>query len=150
MHVTRCKTEDEVRKSRSGCYFILFYFCLTRFRIVAVFFAVLIAFAIGFDLNCKSINTRHKFKICAVESLTITSKNKTITSVDGIATPTTFHGAAFQGTVHYLPKGLGSFFPNLKWLHVRSCGLKLIQAPDLENLTALESLKVDDNEIEEQ
>lgn len=87
---------------------------------------------------------------CLVHSLAIESPNEAITSVNGLTTPTTFQGLNFYGmVVQYLPKNIGKFFPQLRGLTVWSTGLKAIQAADLENLSHLESVYINQNEIEE-
>lgn len=50
--------------------------------------------------------------------------------------------------VHYFPRGLPKLLPNLEQLSINHCGLKEINAEDLEGLNRLKFLDVSNNQLE--
>ena len=84
-----------------------------------------------------------------VYSSKITSMNETITSVNDCTEPTNFHSLKFKRkTVHYLPKGIDKFFPNLERLAVYGSELKSLSQNDLKSLTQLKLVDFSMNDLE--
>lgn len=107
--------------------------------------AIAVHIANSTNLNCSS-GALKEIEKCNANLPEITSPNDTITSVDGSTMPTSFQELHFEvKIVHYLPKGIAKFFPQLMTLNV----LKSIQADDLEGLTHLKVLYVWGNDITE-
>lgn len=137
-------------------YFFLFSLILfLRYSLVVIFLSLFMPSVFGLDLKCLLSDYEDVLNMiravpfyCQVASLTISSPNETIASVNGSTSPSTFQGIQFERLeIHYLPKGLGTFFPHLNELKVQLCGLKVIQAADLKNLTDLETLTITGNKI---
>lgn len=79
-----------------------------------------------------------------------TSPDEAINSVDNATTSTSFKGLFIESLIlHYLPKGIGKFFPQLEILYVTNTFLKSIKAADLEGLPNLKILYLGGNDIEE-
>ena len=107
----------------------------------------------SFDLKCQVSNVlwmgTTRFQTCRALNLIITSMNETITSVNGRTEPTSLPAFWIQTqTTHYLPKGLGKFFPNLKVIAVRKSSLKSVTQDDLKSFTQLFRADFMDNNLE--
>jgi Leucine-rich repeat (LRR) protein len=50
-------------------------------------------------------------------------------------------------SVEYFPRGLGSFFPNIRTISISDCGMKAIGREDLKGLENLEELLLDGNNL---
>ena len=89
----------------------------------------------SFDLKCKVTskywNPVGQIEYCDAQNVYITSKDETITSVNGRTVPTCVRGLWIDGqTVNYLPKGINKFFPNLEMLAVENSHLKSLTQDD--------------------
>ena len=75
--------------------------------------------------------------------------NEEITSVNGRTEPTRVISLHFDNqTVHYLPKGIGKFFPNLNVLSVTNSKLRSLTQDVLKPLTRLYSVNFNNNDLE--
>ena len=105
----------------------------------------------SFDLECKVIRgswSIGEIEYCEAQNLYITSENAEITSVNGSTEPTSLPGLFIDHqTAHYLPKGIGRFFPNLNGLAVWSSKLKSLTQDDLKPLKQLLSVTFNDNDV---
>ena len=105
------------------------------------------------DLKCEVKHGNWKLtdiiEYCQPKNVNVRSRNEKLTSVNGRTEPTNFTGLFFdQQTVHYLPKGIDKFFPNLKGLAAVSSKLKLLTQDDLKPLTQLVSVIFSSNDLE--
>ena len=112
----------------------------------------------GFDLQC-TIKTTSKLpnfgptEKCRTSNLQITSRGQTVTSVNG-QDLNTFNGSNFktieigQQTVHFLPNGLGNFFPNLEEMRIDKSSLKEVNKDDLAQLPKLKQLWLFNNDFQ--
>ena len=94
----------------------------------------------SFNLYCRieslHVNRVGQIEICRAQNLNITARNEEITSVNGRTEPTSLEGILIDyQTVHYLPKGIEIFFPNLKLLMVHHVELKSVTQHDFKSLT---------------
>ena len=79
----------------------------------------------------------------------ITSRNNVITSVNDSTEPTNLQYLDLSDqTVHYLPKEINKFFPNLKGLEVRHSKLMSLAQDDFKFLTQLEIVIFYANDLE--
>ena len=106
-----------------------------------------------FDFNCTEQNGKlGKIAInkhCKVINLNITTPGQEITSLNGNDAVSDCEGLnIFLQTVHYLPKGLGRFFPKLKTLVVEASNLKSLEKDDLKNIPSLIALYLNKNDLE--
>ena len=106
----------------------------------------------SFDLRCLVEKDHWKYLgdvyQCKGQSVYITSKYE-LTSVNGRSGSTTLKTIFIDGqTVHYLPKGIGGFFPNLIGLAVYSSKLKSLTQDDMKTLTQLINVSFWDNDLE--
>ena len=107
----------------------------------------------SFDLNCSyKIGNWSYFKeqieYCNAHDMNIISPNEQITSVNGNTSTTRFQGIFIKDqTVHYLPKGIEKFFPNLKVLTVYGSKQKSVTQADLKPLTKLEIVGFPGNDL---
>lgn len=91
---------------------------------------------------------------CEVENLRITERNEIVSEVSGThisARRTNADVIIFSiedQTVHYLPKDLARFFPNLMYLTINKSGLREITKNDLKNFPQLRNIAVRGNDIE--
>lgn len=90
---------------------------------------------------------------CFVNSASITKPKTIITSINGAhlegKTHNEVYGLEFHDTnVQYFPGGLHKIFPNLNFLSINNCGLKLICRDDLIGLEKLSKLRLDNNKIQ--
>lgn len=116
-----------------------------RFWII-IFAAVVVPIADAFDLKCMQGDREGQ---CICGFVNISSPKATITTVNGVTTPTSFQELIISfGKINFLPKGLGKFFSQVTQLHIDS-DLKSISAADLEGLTNLKALYLGGNGIEE-
>ena len=107
----------------------------------------------SFDLDCAILsfnwNQVEEVDHCMTENLNITTKNETITSVNGGTEPTNIEGLWLsEQNIHYLPKGIDKFFPNLKFLIVKRANLKSLAKDDFKSLPELVYLSFSDNNLE--
>ena len=107
----------------------------------------------GFDLKCGEVRSNwhlvRTIEYCEALNMNITSRNKEITSVNGRTGPTNLTSLEIEDQiVHYLPKGIDKFFPNLKLLKVASSKLKSVMQEDLKPLTELEFVRFLSNDLE--
>ena len=107
----------------------------------------------SFDLKCKVEKNTWDFvgpvEYCKAQTVSITSRNEEVTSVDGRTDSTSLTGLWFNNqTVNYLPKGIDKFFPNLKALVVSSAQLKSLTQVDLKSLTQLVFVNFVGNDVE--
>ena len=108
----------------------------------------------GFDLKCeieKKVvwSIEREAEECNTRNVDISSRNQEITSVNGQTEPTSAESLYTYGqTVHYLPKGIDRFFPNLKVLTVDRSNLKSLTQDDLKSLTQLVVVIFNHNDLE--
>lgn len=122
-----------------------------RTRILPIFLPLLVSFVTGLDLGCGSytgtVDVLDNISYCYRDTLNLPS-NEIITSVNGVATPTTYHGLRLiHSKIPSFPKGLATLFPQLRAIHIWGCGLQSIQAADLAGLNNLESINLSFNAI---
>lgn len=91
---------------------------------------------------------------CYAKNMVVTSIDQVVTSVNGHSFDffqneniKTFH--ADTQTVHYIPKGIAKFFPQIEELRIHKSKLKSVKRADLEPFKNLISLLLDGNELEE-
>lgn len=102
----------------------------------------------AFNFDCKWAELGEMNR-CYPTELEIASPIATITSVNNATTPTSYEALIIEWhSMHYFPKGIGKFFPQLTRLEVLGSGLKSIQAADLEGLDSLKNLNILSNGIE--
>lgn len=91
---------------------------------------------------------------CEVENLRITARNEIVSDVSGTHISARRSNADViilsieDQTVHYLPKDLARFFPNLLYLTINKSGLKEITRNDLKDFPKLRNIAVRANDIE--
>lgn len=91
---------------------------------------------------------------CEVENLRITARNEIVSEVSGTHISARRTNADViilsieDQTVHYLPKDLARFFPNLMYLTINKSGLKEITKNDLKDFPKLRNIAVRANDIE--
>lgn len=91
---------------------------------------------------------------CEVENLRITTRNEIVSEVIGTHISARRTNADViilsieEQTVHYLPKNLGLFFPNLMYITINKSGLKEITKNDLKDFPKLRNIAVRGNDIE--
>ena len=120
--------------------------------IICHLFVVATIVAESFDFKCEvQINAWMLFgnlEECSAQNVNITSQNEVITSVNGSTEPTNLQYLDFYNqNVHYLPKGINKFFPNLKGLAVTYSKLKSLTQDDLKSLTQLEIVDFSANDL---
>ena len=102
----------------------------------------------GFDFKCK-VEDRYWLLVghveqCTAQNVSITSRDEEITSVNGRTEPMNLQYLDIERqTVHYLPKGIDKFFPNLKGLEVRHSKLMSLAQDDLKSLTQLKQITIE-------
>jgi hypothetical protein len=121
-------------------------------QIVAIMFACIVGLQ-AIDLQCKfqSFDDPHMSETaCKTIHVNITSR-ETITSVNG---ESNFDGSKYSAVniwkqvVHFIPEGLGGFFPNLEELTIKISKLKKVQKEDLQQFPKLRFLDLHLNKIE--
>ena len=116
-------------------------------------FIVLTTVVQGFDLKCEVKKGDWTFvgliEFCETQNLNITSTNETITSVNGRTESTNMQAIVIPSQlVHYLPKGIDKFFPNLKGLSVFNSNLKSVMQDDFKPFTQLKFVGFLRNDLE--
>jgi Leucine-rich repeat (LRR) protein len=107
-----------------------------------------------FTLQCKFDDYMYdKNYRCVVENLNVTSRNEIVSGVSGLHVPRRTNADVIilmieEQTLHYMPQGLGDFFPNLVYLNVYKSGLKEISKNDLKNFPKLQIFSATNNDIE--
>jgi hypothetical protein len=87
---------------------------------------------------------------CSLSNVNITSR-QTITSVNG---QSDFDGSSYkiigfmEQVLHFIPKGLGKFFPNLEMLSIYKSKLKAVEKEDLKQFSNLSAVLFYLNEIQ--
>ena len=104
----------------------------------------------SFDLKCEVKRSTWDYvgetAYCIAQNVNITTRNEDISSVNGQTGSLT--GLLFRGqTVHYLPKGINNFFPNLTVLQVQRSKLKSLTQDDLKSLTQLINVGFSHNDL---
>lgn len=129
------------------CYF-------NRRIITFITFFYLANEANGFNLECTFGNNGWQDvagKDCIVRNLVIVKANQLVTSVNG---KSTVHDADTKvmkihlQAVHFIPRGLSKFFPNLEVLYLAYSQLKSIERVDLKQFTKLKQLHLIANDLE--
>jgi Leucine rich repeat len=94
--------------------------------------------------------TPEKILACAARNVEYTEKGIEITSVDGSFDPTSLIAFYFptSSDVHYVPRGLGTFFPDLQHIWFWHNGLKAIEKSDLEQFKNLKEIFLAGNWIQ--
>lgn len=116
-------------------------------------FLILFGASQGFDLQClfKDVSLGGKdLRKCYARNVNVTKPNDIVTSVNG-ETWRQFdvHSLQiFRQTLNYFPMNIESFFPNLKFLRVKSSKLKTILQIDLKPFEQLEKFDAADNDID--
>lgn len=88
---------------------------------------------------------------CVVQNLVINSPNQIVTSINS---DTNFYDNSIKmiyihgQTVHYIPKGLAKFFPDIQGIEIMNSGLKSIEKSDLQPFTNLQDLHLGSNLLE--
>lgn len=97
--------------------------------------------------------TKNPIYVCVVTEANIILPGTKIKKFSGVHKPgrsdKDVEAIQFQSlVVHYMPRGIGLFFPKLKCLEVLNCGLKVITRSDLIGLENLSTLMLCRNEIQ--
>jgi hypothetical protein len=121
-------------------------------QIVSILFACVVGLQ-AFDIKCNF----HSFDdffisglVCKATNVKITSR-QTITSVNG---HNNFDGSncttinIWNQVVHFIPEGLGKFFPNPERLAIKGSNLKRVEKKDLQQFPKLRFLDLNANKIE--
>lgn len=98
----------------------------------------------GFTLNCEEY-------VCTVKNLVITSKDQNMWAANNIKI--NYYGSVKRlkmndQTIHYIPKGLAKWFPNLEIISIGNSKLKSIEQSDLKHFGRLKELYLHQNELE--
>ena len=141
--------------------FQFFMFFNDFFRISIHFTSLLFVLCVtvglnGFDLQC-TFNNNSWTQIgstvdCTVSNLQITTRNQIVSSVNGQDSKT-FSDSNIRAirvigqTVHYLPEGLGYFFPNLEAIQISSLSMKEVNREDLAQFPQLKVLALSNSDL---
>lgn len=105
-------------------------------------------------LQCRFLDTNWGYK-CTDTLLAITSRdNRTIAEVEGEhikdrSAENVLSFSAYKNQIFYMPRGLGERFSGLKYISIKSCGLRELTCGDLEQFgERLTYLWLCNNEIE--
>lgn len=105
--------------------------------ILHLFFIISISTARAITLQCHFHDSNWGYK-CTDKRLIITTRdNRTLSKVEGEhgeekSDESVLAFAAHKNKLFYMPRGLGGFFASLKYLSIKSCGLRELSCGDLE------------------
>lgn len=111
------------------------------------------------DMRCGIDSNKEKFKggsgfVCEVfQNFSVTDQNDVVTSLNGhsgwFQHQTEIRHLRFNSMVlHYLPRDIEKFLPNLQSIHIYDSHLKVITQEDLKPFTGLRRLNIQLNDIE--
>jgi Leucine-rich repeat (LRR) protein len=89
---------------------------------------------------------------CVAQSLVITDRNQTITSING-QTRSFYHEKNVKGlyfldqTINFIPKGLEKLFPQIEAIYVHRSNFKELKKEDLAQFPMLKNLWLNNNDL---
>lgn len=119
-----------------------------------LFFLPLFSSINGIKLQCKFDDYMYdKNYKCELENFKVELPNQVVTEISGLHIPRRTDADVIilsidEQIVHYLPKGIDKFFPNIMYISIYKSGLKELTKDDLKNFPKLRNVGVRFNNIE--